>query len=377
MSVPELLTSFRPMYEEERLIVYERTKAIVVGTEPKKEQFLERTNISKYPPIIQRIITTLCLLVLAAAFVPSSIRLFEIGRNSFLHSINDSASATLVGLATILLAETGQVVCTLALAVLNASRFSRNLLWASAAVFTSIALVGNIEVSKPFAVGGLFSLIESLAPSIMVLSMSYILKEQFLTTIGTRYHANAIYLEKLADYEALLTNPETSPSWSQTYAQQMRNGLRQLYNKLPATRELSRQLLDSDWIVLTAREIRASDWSADLDSAFKLLEQMNNPQPVPEQLPAVTTPITSVVTVPPTPKPISIGAEIQAALAAGQSVFKSKFTKKYITVCTNCEQVVGQDYDTRTVAVTARANHIQNCPGKSSNVLEPTAVTAE
>jgi len=52
---------------------------------------------------------------------------------------------TAVGFATVLSAEVGQVVFSLALATLGTSQSSRRLLYASMAISTILALTGNIR----------------------------------------------------------------------------------------------------------------------------------------------------------------------------------------------------------------------------------------
>ena len=56
---------------------------------------------------------------------------------------------TAVGIATVLSAEVGQVVFSLALATLGTSRSSRRLLYSSMAISTVLALTGSIQTALP------------------------------------------------------------------------------------------------------------------------------------------------------------------------------------------------------------------------------------
>jgi hypothetical protein len=70
-----------------------------------------------------RMITLLCLILLLAAFTPSAIRLYVIGSQTFGQAVQNQTAKNVVGLATVLSAEIGQVVFSLALAT---CRFQRN-----------------------------------------------------------------------------------------------------------------------------------------------------------------------------------------------------------------------------------------------------------
>jgi hypothetical protein len=63
----------------------------------------------------------MCLVLLLGAFTPSAIRLYVIGSHTFGQAVPSSAAHTAVGLATVLSAEVGQVVFSLALATLGTS----------------------------------------------------------------------------------------------------------------------------------------------------------------------------------------------------------------------------------------------------------------
>ncbi len=146
-----MAVDIRPLTQEQRQAVRRAARLTVVrsvGPRPAREQFAHHT-ISKYPPTVTRLISILCIVLLLAAFTPSAIRLYIIGSQTFGQAISHSVAMTAVGLATVLSAEVGQVVFSLALATLGSSRSSRRLLYTSMAISTVLALTGNIQTALP------------------------------------------------------------------------------------------------------------------------------------------------------------------------------------------------------------------------------------
>ena len=159
----------RPLNQEQRQAARQAAHRAVINAvdaKPTREQFMY-TTISKYPPAIMRLISGLCLVLLLAAFTPSAIRLYVIGSQTFGQAVNNSVAMTAVGLATVLSAEVGQVVFSLALATLGTSRSSRRLLYGSMAISTILALTGNIQVSLLGHTDSPFAWLESIAPPLV------------------------------------------------------------------------------------------------------------------------------------------------------------------------------------------------------------------
>ncbi len=121
----------RPLTQEQRQSARQAAREAVlraIGAKPIREHFAGET-ISKYPVSMTRMITLLCLILLLAAFTPSAIRLYVIGSQTFGQAVPNQTAKNVVGLATVLSAEVGQVVFSLALATLGASRSARRLLY--------------------------------------------------------------------------------------------------------------------------------------------------------------------------------------------------------------------------------------------------------
>jgi hypothetical protein len=182
------------------------------------------------------------------------------GSRVFSQSIADPWSPGFVGLALIVLAETGQIVATLALAIFGTSRFARTLLILSAIVFTCIALAGNGEEAKPWQSGGLFVWLEAYAPPILVLSMSYILKERFLEEIVRRHTDTMAYQEALVVWLERTRDPEQHPEWSNAYANALRDTIRKMASRSSLTRELVNTWDIDAWRERVTHEMRADSW---------------------------------------------------------------------------------------------------------------------
>jgi hypothetical protein len=205
----------RPLTQESRQAARQAAHQAVVnaiGAKPTREQFLY-TTISKYPPAITRLISSLCLVLLLAAFTPSAIRLYVIGSQTFGLAVPNHLAQTAVGLATVLSAEVGQVVFSLALATLGTSLSSRRLLHGSMAIATIVALTGNIQVSLLGHTDSPFAWLESIAPPILVLSTAYVLKEQALAAIEMRHANEQAYQVAVADWQVATANPEGHSQW--------------------------------------------------------------------------------------------------------------------------------------------------------------------
>lgn len=230
----------------------------VIGSRPERSQF-DHHAASKYPPRVTRMITTLCLLLLVAAFTPSAIRLYTIGSQTFGQTINNTVAVRLVGVATVLSAETGQVVFSLALATLGTTRPARRLLYASALIATMIALVGNIQLALPGHAESPFAWFEAIAPPLLVLSTAYVLKEQMLESVRERHTNERAYQEAMAVWTSRANDPESHLQWPQMYANAVRDALRKANIR---RRDSLAEMTDSDWRAAVWREIQADSWFA-------------------------------------------------------------------------------------------------------------------
>jgi hypothetical protein len=257
--VTAMIENLRPLTQEQRQGARKKARDAAIraiGPKPVREHFNQST-ISKYPPSVTRLIFFLCLVLLLAAFTPSAIRLYVIGSRTFGQAVQSSVAQTAVGLATVLSAEVGQVVFSLALATLGTSQSARRLLMISMMIATTIALVGNVQISLPSHTDSPFAWLESIAPPLLVLSTAYVMKEQILEAIEIRHANERAFQVALGEWQIATATPEESPTWMQFYANALQDALRKANTRRKET--LSQMTVD-DWRLAVSREMRADMW---------------------------------------------------------------------------------------------------------------------
>ena len=227
-----------------------------VGDRPLRDNF-DRHTASRYPPSVTRLINILCIVLLLAAFTPSAIRLFVIGSETFGAAVPNSLAMIAVGIATVLTAEIGQVVFSLALATLGTTPSARRLLYASMGIATAIALVGNVQVALPGHHTSPFAWLEAIAPPLLVLSTAYVLKEQLLESIKIRHANERAYQEAINIWQAATLDPESHLGWMQFYANALRDAIRKANNR---RKDALASLNTDNWRALVYRELQADNW---------------------------------------------------------------------------------------------------------------------
>jgi len=254
-----MLKQIKPLTQEQRQNARTLAQQAVVrevGERPLRENF-DRHTASRYPPSVTRLINILCIVLLLAAFTPSAIRLFVIGSETFGAAVPNNLAMIAVGIATVLTAEIGQVVFSLALATLGTTSSARRLLYASMGIATAIALVGNVQVALPGHHTSPFAWLEAIAPPLLVLSTAYVLKEQLLESIEMRHANERAYQEAINIWQEATVDPERHPGWMQFYANALRDAIRKANNR---RKEALASLNTDDWRVLVYRELQADNW---------------------------------------------------------------------------------------------------------------------
>jgi hypothetical protein len=254
-----MLAQIKPLTQEERQHARAAAQEAVlreIGDRPDRERF-NHYAARRYPPGVTRLINALCIALLLAAFTPSAIRLYVIGSQTFGAAVPYELAMVAVGIATVLTAEVGQVVFSLALATLGTSTGARRLLYTSMGIATAIALVGNVQVALPGHVESPFAWLEAIAPPLLVLSTAYVLKEQMLDAIEQRHANERAYQEAVNDWSRAAVNPEAHPRWKQFHANAIRDALRKANAR---RREAVEALTHGDWRALVYRELQAEDW---------------------------------------------------------------------------------------------------------------------
>ena len=166
------------------------------------------------------------MLLLLAAFTPSAIRLYVIGSSTFGAAVPYELAMIAVGIATVLTAEVGQVVFSLALATLGTSKGARALLYGSMGIATGIALIGNVQVALPGHLKVRLHGWKRLRRRCLFSSTAYVLKEQMLESIEMRHANERAYQEAMNEWQRAAINPEAHPRWMQFYANALRDALR-------------------------------------------------------------------------------------------------------------------------------------------------------
>jgi len=254
-----MLAQIKPLTPEERQLARSAAQEAVqreIGDRPNREYFNHHAT-RRYPPGVTKLINVLCIVLLLAAFTPSAIRLYVIGSETFGAAVPYELAMVAVGIATVLTAEIGQVVFSLALATLGTSKGARRLLYSSMGIATAIALVGNVQVALPGHIESPFAWLEAIAPPLLVLSTAYVLKEQMLESIEMRHANERAYQEAVNEWQRSAINPEAHPRWMQFYANEIRDALRKGNSR---RREAVEALTNGDWRSLVYRELQADNW---------------------------------------------------------------------------------------------------------------------
>jgi len=254
-----MLAQIKPLTQEERQLARSAAQEAVqreIGDRPNRDYFNHHAA-RRYPPGVTKLINALCIVLLLAAFTPSAIRLYVIGSETFGAVVSFELAMVAVGIATVLTAEIGQVVFSLALATLGTSKGARRLLYSSMGIATAIALVGNVQVALPGHIESPFAWLEAIAPPLLVLSTAYVLKEQMLESIEMRHANERAYQEAINEWQRSAINPEAHPRWMQFYANAIRDALQKGNSR---RREAVEALTNGDWRALVYRELQADNW---------------------------------------------------------------------------------------------------------------------
>lgn len=278
-----LYQMINPLTDEARIEARARAAAIVaksLGAMPSREQFQNMT-VGKYPAWVNRLIMALCVFVLVAAFVPSAIRLYAIGSETFAQAIDDDTSAMAAGLAVVIMAETAQILFSLAAAVLATSTpMSRRLLYVSMAAATLLALVGNAQVSLPGHWTNPFAYLEALLPPLLVLSTAYVLKEQMLHAIEQRHSNERAYQAAYNQWQHANASPEQHPRYMSALANALRDALKDHNARgsgATVRKETMADFTTEHWKALVYREMKADEWYGESGSTLP------EPPPLPSR----------------------------------------------------------------------------------------------
>ena len=256
-NVSEAFYRVNALNAEQRDAAYAQARKRIAGAMPMREAY-ERQGISKYPREVTRTIVALCVVMLIAAFLPSAMRLHQVGLDAFALTIAHPLSQYVAALCAVLMAEVGQVIFSLASATNAETRAQRYGLIAGAAICTLIALIGNYVASQEHLTQNAFAPLETFAPPILVLITSQILKSQMLHAIEARYAAQAQYTLALDAWNASVSSAHEQAAWERMVAAALQDELRSANKGRGAS--VVRELTKADWYALVLRERSDAEW---------------------------------------------------------------------------------------------------------------------
>lgn len=230
-----------------------------IGSRPVRADF-QSDHYSPYPIWLTRTASAGAIVALLAAFVASAIRLNHIGYSTFMESVPDSRSAAAAAVAIVVLAEAAVIVFSLMLSTLGTTPTARRLLLLSMALSTAVAFVGNIELAQPKT---LFAWLEAVAPPLLTLSLSYVLKIVALDSIAERRRVEQVYQEAVKAWEVSSREPERYPRFGQVYATALREMLMAANRKGQGAtdrKEHMQKMGGQEWRALVENELRQDNW---------------------------------------------------------------------------------------------------------------------
>ena len=102
-----MITQIRSLTQEERQLARSAAQEAImreVGERPDRARYNQYVAY-RYPPMVTKLISGLCIALLLAAFTPSAIRLYVIGSQTFGAAVPYELAMIAVGIATVLTAE--------------------------------------------------------------------------------------------------------------------------------------------------------------------------------------------------------------------------------------------------------------------------------
>lgn len=203
-----------------------RNLAVRLGGEPQYSDFVRQTH-SRYGAWAERLGLVVAAIVLIAAFTISAIHVFGVGYDTYLASSNDAKTATIIGVALVVLAEASVLALSVLPTLWNTPPRVTHMMQAGVVASAFIATVGNIDAtilytSTPFhwlrawwsslATSPADWMLATLPPFLTVL-VGMGLKYRLLTSSEIRKSASDAYRAALDDWNSLMANIEDHKQW--------------------------------------------------------------------------------------------------------------------------------------------------------------------
>lgn len=250
--------------QEERIEAQQAAERAVIalaGDKPIRERF-KNTGYSELGTRTTLLFTGLALLIAVAAFIPSAMRLYQIGFVTFGHAISDHNSQVAAGISSIMLAESGVLAFSLFNATLH-DKTAKRVVFFFIGLFSVYALVGNIQLAMPGHWTNPFAWLESVVPPVAVLGAGFMLENQLLVYLRQRQQDNLAYEEALTEWKIATANPRSHGRYRRLYANALRDALKARNAKGRGKKErveYMAQLQAEDWVELVLAEMAADEW---------------------------------------------------------------------------------------------------------------------
>ena len=269
------VAKMRALFEPERDKAWKTARDRAAGDEIDASTF-KVTVPGKYPPWLIAASLILCIIVLVAAFQVSAYKLYQAGAETFCDAVGRAdgiSNPTLdelmandyrcpvVGTTMVIMAETGQIVFFIALAVLATNETARKIFWSGVGLSTLIALIGNAHVSSPWNHGGFaFAYLQTFGPPLLVMAIGYVLKETALFFIENRRERLSKLEMAITARQAIYDKPASHPDWYRIYSQALRDAIKKANSR---EKIAIRELTSDEWAWLVRREWQNEQWMAD------------------------------------------------------------------------------------------------------------------
>lgn len=372
------IESINQLGQRERERAYTATRARIAGSEPQLSDFTRKV-FSKFPPQFMKRMRSLGYALLVPAFTPSAIRIFIAAFNLNAEYLNrdgtqviGGVAAGIIGLMSVLLAESGQVAFTLwAASVPDDAKSMRNALQVGAWGCLLFALTANVFIVQPYTqtanlVACALAWLETVLPPLLVLITANVLKTLSLHDIENQHAAQQAFEAEYAAWQARIATAHLDERWMQTLANELRDAL---YRFNAVSRKKLRELTTDDWRTLVLREMAADNWYVP-----------NPPQPV-------TQPVTQTPDAPAEPEAPRVRAP--RARVVGTSNSTGRHTGEFANavqanadsthtgICPHCGWATEPKASARS-ATAALIAHKRSCTALRADVMqEAEAVISE
>lgn len=238
-----------------------------IGDEPRFEDFAVRQH-SRYGRAEGWIGALLAITVLMAAFIISAVHVFGVGRRTYLETGGTSLTATVIGLALVILAEASVLALSVLPTLWDTSKRVTVLMYTGVVASAFIAAVGNIDAtilysSSPFdwvrawagsvATAPSRFALATLPPALTVM-VGMGLKYWLLSSSRLRHEAQSAYETALQEWQQTVNAIEEHKNWRLAWA----TAIWDLWRSLQPSDVLA-EIDDEMKVAIIMREIQAED----------------------------------------------------------------------------------------------------------------------